>query len=434
MAGDEENNERIVTEIEPLLGRPDSVKNLAEADTDKFPDGGRGWWVVLGTFLALNSSFGMCSSYGVYQLYYQDKFPDIKPSSISLIGALQPFMIYLSSIPTVTLINAIGVQRTVCVGFSIMIVAMWLIPLCQTLQQLYLCQGIMFGVGAGILYFISMSLPSEWFKIKRASAIGITSSGASLGGMIWPTVLQKLTETIGFSNANRTIALIYIPFMFVSALMVKSRFPKKRNSILPKVSVLKEKKFVAILIANAVGMFGHFAPLFYIYSYATKLPTVRPFVAAKVLVLMNAFSGVGRTLPSFLADKIGRLNMLIFCVFLTGFSQYAFWIPARGEGMLITFAILWGIGSGSFTALMSPTICQLFGIEDNQSRLSFFFLLSTFGSVLGPYIFGSFLPDKTKTIEGYTNAALFSGGAMLLASFILLGVRLKYSTKLRVFI
>ena len=93
------------------LGR----KDLAADNTFHPLDGGRdAWLVVLGSFLAMFSSFGIVNSYvsdgcpplfrlqqltllfqGVFQDYYTTNLlPNSSSSTISLIGAIQLFLVY----------------------------------------------------------------------------------------------------------------------------------------------------------------------------------------------------------------------------------------------------------------------------------------------------------------------------------------------------
>lgn len=47
--------------------------------------------------------------------------------------------------------------------------------------------------------------------------------------------------------------------------------------------------------------------------------------------ILNAVSIFGRTLPGFIADRLGRFNTMIFFSFLSTILVLALWLPARGN-------------------------------------------------------------------------------------------------------
>ena len=81
------------------------VLYCSEKDKEDFPEGGRGWLVLAGTCVAMVMSFGLVNSFGQYQLYYKEQFPDTNVSVISLIGSVEPALMYAVSLVVVPLIN-----------------------------------------------------------------------------------------------------------------------------------------------------------------------------------------------------------------------------------------------------------------------------------------------------------------------------------------
>jgi MCP family monocarboxylic acid transporter-like MFS transporter 10 len=47
---------------------------------------------------------------------------------------------------------------------------------------------------------------STWFPKRRGLAVGYVACGASVAGVIYPTMLRYLIETLGFNNAVRCVA------------------------------------------------------------------------------------------------------------------------------------------------------------------------------------------------------------------------------------
>ena len=404
---------------------------VGEKDKDKYPEGGKGWLVVAGTFLVLFCTHGNVNAYGIYQDYYEEVYPTTKPSVISLIGSLQPTLIYSTSLPVVGIINLLGVNYAVLVGSLIMVFAIMMTSLQTALWQAFLAQGILYSFGAGITFFAALMAPSEWFKERRALAVGITVSGASLGGVIWSVALQKLIAGVGFGWANRILAFIFLPLLLFSSYSIQSRLPQVKQQIFPTWSVCRDWRFMLLGLSWGVGIFGLFPPLFYISAYSSGLG-VRPDISIYVLAILNALSIIGRILPPHLGDKIGRLNVLILGVFLCGVLQYGLWYPASGTLLIIAFSVVWGAASGIYISVYPSVIPQIFGMKDNRSRLVIFLLCGVPGCMAGPSLAGLLI--KGTGAEGYNNMAWFTGTTMVVSSVLLLILRLSISTKLRVFL
>lgn len=409
-------------------------KKFGEKDSEEFPEGGYGWIVLIGTFFILNITYGMVNTFGVYQIYYQERYSDIKPSVIALIGSLQPTMIYLSSIPVIWLHNTVGVRITVLIGGLIMVFSLMMISICKSLWQAFLAQGVLYGFGAGISFFTAMAVPPQWFKERRALAVGITASGSSLGGVIWPIVFQRLVKEVGFGWANRIIGFILLPLVLLSTYCIKARFPRVKQQIMPYWGVCKDWRFMFLTVACAIGFFGLFPPLFYITEYSVRLGDINSNVSNYILAILNACSIVGRIVPPYIGDKIGRLNIIIPAVILTGVLQFALWYPSKGEGLVVSFAVIWGIASGSFIAVFPASIGQLFGIKHFSSRLTVMFLLSAPATLVGPSVTGLWIPNSADNVEGFSKVIIFSGTMMLACGVLCLILRLTYSRNLAIFI
>src|ERR1700730_2247780 len=48
--------------------------------------------------------------------------------------------------------------------------------------QLFLTQGLMFGIGMGLLFVAAAPLPNQWFNKRRALAMGVCAAGSGAGG------------------------------------------------------------------------------------------------------------------------------------------------------------------------------------------------------------------------------------------------------------
>lgn len=111
--------------------------------------------------------------------------------------------------------------------------------MCTQYYQFALTQGVLFGLGSGLVFYPSIAIPGQWFVKRRALAMGIVGSSSGLGGTLWPIAIDRLIKqigtrqasiplTAGFPWANRALGFISLLLMGVGTLMIRTRLPRKR--------------------------------------------------------------------------------------------------------------------------------------------------------------------------------------------------------------
>lgn len=81
-------------------------------------------------------------------------------------------------------------------------------------------EGVLGGLGMGLTFLTSVGVPATYFLKRRALATGIVTTGASLGGIVYPIVFEYLLEKYGFRWALRVLG-----FMAVSLPPESVSFP-----------------------------------------------------------------------------------------------------------------------------------------------------------------------------------------------------------------
>ena len=158
-----------------------------KASSTTIPDGGVfAWLQVAGAFCIFFNTWGVVNSYGVYQKYYSSyRLQSHSDSQIAWIGSMQGFLLLFVSIITGPLYDAGYLRALVYGGTSLTILGMMMTSICQTYGELLLAQGIVVGIGDGMLFLPSIVIVSQYFDKKRALATGIASMGSSIG-MLYP--------------------------------------------------------------------------------------------------------------------------------------------------------------------------------------------------------------------------------------------------------
>ena len=96
------------------------------------------------------------------------------------------------------------------------------------------------GISLSLTFNPAISIVAHYFNRRRGLATGIASSGASVGGLIFPLLFQNVVSKVGFAWAVRVIALVDLVAFVGAVLIIRPRFKPKTNkigAILPDLSV-----------------------------------------------------------------------------------------------------------------------------------------------------------------------------------------------------
>ena len=209
-----------------------------------------------------------------------------------------------------------------------------------------------------------VALVGQYFKRSRAAATGMVIAGSSLGGIIWPIVIDRLLNNtkLGFPWTMRILGFIMIPLLMFSCAAAKS--PNSTSRVLEtgqeekkadgkdkaaerKAAVkmlLKQPSLQITCLAMFMIYFGLFAPIFYLPSFAAEagFSTTLAFYTASIV---NGASFLGRILPGFVADRYGKFNCIIIAVISTGVVILC-WTRATSVAGLVIWSAAYGFASG----------------------------------------------------------------------------------------
>ncbi|MDG1207394.1 MAG: MFS transporter [Pseudomonadales bacterium] len=260
-----------------------------------------------------------------------------------------------------------------------------LLGLVQTPLQFYLVLGVFVGFGAGAMGQLATSkLVSNWFVLKRGSALGIAATGISVSGVVMPAISAWIIATYGWREAFMTYGLItFLVVVPVVLRLVISRpedvglLPDgatEKGSLPPPKPPLRTRDFMSQpnfwVLLTVIGL------LFCIQS-ATLIHMV-PKLTDSGLSLVAA-SGIASATAGF-----GIMGKLIFGALVDRWDvRHALWLGIGfqfvGQLMMVFMdgylafligACFFGFGMGGVVPMQGAVVGAAFGRE-------------SFGRVLG---------------------------------------------------
>lgn len=144
---------------------------------------------------------GFVNAFGVYTSFYlSDLLPSSSPADISWIGSIDGFLLIFVGVISGPVFDY-GYFRAMLVAGSLLFVfAVMMLSLASEYYQVVLAQGVCLGLASGTLYTPSLALVATSFTKRRGLAIGLATSGGSLGGCDG----QSHLRTVQCPSANLT--------------------------------------------------------------------------------------------------------------------------------------------------------------------------------------------------------------------------------------
>lgn len=269
-----------------------------------------------------------------------------------------------------------------------------------------------------------MNVIPSWFLRKRALAFSIAISGSSFGGIILSIMIERLANQIGFAWTMRTTASLILGLLIIANLTVKSRLPPSPKPLVIKeyfTPLLQEPPFLLTCIASYLFFWGLFLPLNFIIAQASA-SGMSTHLVGYLPAIVNATSLFGRILPGYVADHVGRFNIMILTSYLSAILVLANWLPAHTNSVIITFGALFGFASGSFMSMVPALIAQISDVHTIGVRNGTLFAIVSAAVLFGNPVGGALITHHAGNFWGLQ---IFSGIMMAAGSTLFVAARVK---------
>jgi MFS family permease len=167
-------------------------------------------------------------------------------------------------------------------------------------------------------------------------------------------------------------------------------------------------------------------------AYARTLQYT-PKEGANFIAVNNVSNAIGKIVVGMLADKLGRINMLLATTAASAVVSYAFWLPstvvhslAAGKGLFVTYAIFNGALTGPYVSLFPTFIVELFGPHHFASINGVLYMSRGVGTLLGTPTAGALLRGSHSTDPGaYFHMSVMVAVLLTAASAATLWIRVE---------
>ncbi|KAG0319331.1 hypothetical protein BGZ99_005151 [Dissophora globulifera] len=431
-----------------------------------------GWVVVAAAFFVQAMIVGQINGFGVYEDRYKThEYSTSTTFELSWIGTLNVVGMNLIGPITGQVADYLGYRLSSFIGGIVMCLSLIAASFSTKVWHLYICQGILYGLGGSLAFFPSLSLPSQWFKRRRGLATGIAVAGGGFGGLVISPVTTVLFDKVGYRWTLRIIAFLHLAIVVPAALVFRARVESGRHrakrlkreqldreakmtdqvqqededrqsvlvsndsqtTLAPKkkiidFSMLKDKRFALLVILSFFVANGYFNPYYYFPAYVQKHGgTVS--TGSLLIGILNGSSAVGRVTMGLASDYMGDVNTLFISTVLSSISVLVIWMLAGTSiPVMVVFCLIYGFFSGSYIAIVPTVAANLCGISRLASVTGIVYGGIAAGTLIGSPVGGALL-DLSQGVD-YKPMLFWTGFVMVVGSMLIMLLKLKLSRKL----
>ncbi|KAI9172558.1 putative pyoverdine/dityrosine biosynthesis protein [Paramyrothecium foliicola] len=366
----------------------------ATPSTNQPPNGGlKAWMQVAGVFCLYFCTWGLVSSYGTYQTIYEiGQLQSSTPFEISVIGSLQIFLMVFLGFLTGPVFDAGYCRYLLTSGSLLIVVGTVLQSLCRKYWQYLLTQGLLVGLGTGLLAIPTVAIPAQWFSTKLPIANGISASGSGLGGVVLPIMIKRMEAQVGLPWATRAVALIFLLLLVVANLVLRpQKAPKEKRTrrSLVDATAFKDWPYVLLVLGMFITLLGLYTPFVHVQSYAIDKGLASEELSFYMVAILNSSSIPGRILPLTLAQQIGPMNMIVITAAGLGITSLCL-TTATSLARLLVAIVFYGFFVGTLFALLPTLIVRMTSdIRRVGSRFGMAFATFSVAFLFGPPVAGA---------------------------------------------
>lgn len=263
------------------------------------------------------------------------------------------------------------------------------------LTQLYLCYGVLNGLGTGIAYNAVLSGVQPWFPDCPGLISGALLMGLGFGALILGNIAAALMGAVGLSATFRVFAIAMLIVLLAGAAIVRQpgagdELPAGQNAAasapameLTTAQMLRRPTFWIYFVWNvclsASGML--------VINSASSI-AVHYGLAAVVGLVISVFNGLGRLAVGSCMDRLGwkRTMYLANCVLLSSGIVLLLGDRAGSGVTVLAGMLLMGVCYGGGITISAALIRQLYGSRNYAANFAVCNLCTIPASIIGPMI------------------------------------------------
>ncbi len=407
-----------------------------------------GWFIVAASFFVIMMTMGARNGVGVFVLPMSEEFSWSR-SSISFAAALGILLNGVSQPILGHLYDRVGGRKLILIGATVIGITAILLAFTFHIAYFIFVFGVVMAVAmsAGSITTGAV-IVSKWFQRKRATAIGITAAGASVGGLILVPFTTYLIQILDWRYSWAILGTMIIVLVLPVAFFVLRNSPQDMG-LLPDgdeaPSGSGPRRPVRPPGPLEVDQWRHafrswpmwqLCATYFVCGFTTLIMAFHfvpnavesgfsPATAATAFGVLSAMNTIGVLIVGPIADKMGNKSLLGMVYFFRGVG-YILLLTLPGQWGLWVFAVVGGSSWIATVPLTTGLTADIYGLKKVGTLSGMVFLSHQIGGSIGIQ-FGGIMRDLTGS---YTVPFAVAAGLLFFAAFMAMLIQeRRYSVK-----
>ena len=396
---------------------------------DRPPDGGfKAYSVMIGSYFTILTNLGLINSIGAIQAYVSEhQLSEISAIDVSWIFSIYLCLAYGVGLFTGRTFDKRGPLILMVISAVLLVMGLFGAAYSKTVYQ-FILSFMAVGISNGLSITPSIGVINHWFSNKKIGTIqGLSTSAGSLGGLVFPLLLRYLYPNYGFTIALIILGCICLGCMLIGIVLIRERVKRndstqdsstsgryetlskwkkmRRETKVLSFKHLKDTKYTLLIVGSFFAELALVMVITYFATYAIA-QGVSESTSYVLLTVWNATGILGRFLPGYASDFLGKFNMNI--LMLTGFniSICALWIPFGHDlKVLYAFAALGGFFLGLILSMVPICLAQVSLVVEFGERYGLLNFFVSIGNLFGVPIAAVIIGDGS--VHNYNMFAIF---------------------------
>ena len=370
------------------------------------------WWRVVGG-MSMNLALGSLYAWSVFVAPLEKEF-GWKRADTSMVYTIAVVVFALTFIAAGRLQDKYGPFWVSLTGGVLVSLGFFLCAFTHSLTYLYVCFGVIGGLGNGFGYSTPIPVMAKWFPDKRGLAVGLAVGGYGGGSAIFgPLANLKLIPAYGVHTTFMILGVIFL-FMTVFGAFLLHNPPvgykpagwtpapaSKAAATTYEFSpseTLRTPTFYFMWVAYALGCSAGQMVISQLVPFAKSVGIASAAIATMGLVVGAVGNASGRILSGWMSDALGRLNVLRLMIAISMIAMPILYLVGGSVGPLYVtvFVVYWCYGTQ--LSVNGSTAADFWGTKNAGINYGMLFTAWGVAGIIGPRIAGV-LFDKYKNYQ-----------------------------------
>ena len=388
--------------------------------TDQQPGISR-WWRVAGG-LSMNLALGTLYAWSVFVAPLEKQF-GWKRADTSMVFTIAVMVFALTFVAAGRIQDKIGPLYCSLAGGILVSLGFFLCAYTTSLAHLFLCFGVIGGLGNGFGYATPIPVMAKWFPDKRGLAVGLAVGGYGAGSAVFGPLAQlELIPHYGLPATFQILGAVFFVMTMLGALLLKNPPPgyqppgraaaaaSRSATTVHEFSpgeTLRTPTFYLMWVGYALGCSAGLMVISQLVPFARSVGIAAAALSTMTLVVGAFGNASGRILSGWMSDKLGRINVLRAMIGVSMIAMPALYaVGSNVAGLYVAvFVVYWCYGTQ--LSVNGAAAADFWGTRNAGINYGMLFTAWGVAGIIGPRI-GGVLCDRYHSYKAafYTAAAL----------------------------